>query len=194
MAAKTEIEVKIKLSGTSDAAALVRKLKRLGAKAESKPFLEHNELFDWPDQRLRRAKRLLRVRATTRPKPAYSGRLTFKGPQQGSRTMKRLEVETHVDDVRTARAILEALGMIKWWAYDGKRRRFWLHGGRVEVSLDHMPVLGWFFEIEAPTAFILDTIAKKLGYSKRDYIVKSYLALAKEKAERDGKPLRDLVF
>jgi predicted adenylyl cyclase CyaB len=189
----TEIEVKIKLADKADAARLVRKLTKLGAKVEKRPFYERNELYDWPDKRLRKAKQLLRVRWGDRT-GLPDGKLTFKGPQQGTRTMKRLEIESFVNDPDAIASLLCALGFQKWWAYEGYRRRFWFKKEKVEVSLDRMPLLGWYFEIEAPTAAIVEKYAKSLGYSKADYIIDNYLSQSTKYFAARGKPLRDLVF
>ena len=60
------------------------------------------------------------------------------------------------------------------------------------IELDDTPV-GTFLELEGP-AEAIDRAAVELGYSKKDYILKSYLALYLEECRRRGEMPKDMVF
>ena len=60
------------------------------------------------------------------------------------------------------------------------------------IELDETP-LGTFLELEGP-AEAIDRVAHELGYSKKDYIVKSYLALYLEDCRRRGEAPKNMVF
>lgn len=60
------------------------------------------------------------------------------------------------------------------------------------IEVDETPI-GAFVELEGPSAAI-DRAAQELGFDKRDYIVKNYLALYVEDCRRQGKEPKDMVF
>lgn len=209
-----EIEVKLRVA---DMGAFARRLKALGAKRLGRVH-EMNTLYDTPRGRFRKRGHLLRLRvltpadgATTRHGGASAGPralLTFKGPSLrleeangprgsggpgGQRYKVRRELEVALDDPGPARAILEALGLVRAFRYEKFRTSYAVprHSG-VKLELDETPI-GTFAEIEGPPRSI-DRLARRLGYSPKDYITLSYLGLHLDNCRRRGLPPRDMVF
>jgi len=60
------------------------------------------------------------------------------------------------------------------------------------IEVDKTPV-GKFVELEGP-AEAIDRAAAELGYSRKDYIVKSYLAIYLEECRKRGESPKDMVF
>jgi len=60
------------------------------------------------------------------------------------------------------------------------------------VELDETPV-GNFVELEGP-AEAIDKAAEALGYTRKDYLVKNYLALYAEDCRRRGVPPGNMLF
>jgi adenylate cyclase, class 2 len=190
MATPREIEIKLPVR---NARALRRRLKELGFRTVEARHLESNRLFDFPDQRLRRARCLLRLRFE-------GGRClaTYKGAALPSRAFKvRSEIETRVADGARLRKILESLGLSETFRYDKYRTTF---ARRRDRGRAHAPVAEWdetpigtFVELEGPRRWI-DAVAAQLGYARRDYITASYAALYFEKCRREGKTAGNMVF
>jgi adenylate cyclase, class 2 len=214
MAQETEIKLRI-----SDAKAFKRKLKRLGAHTVgggSGRVHEWNVIFDTPDGGLAKHGQLLRIRTETSETKSKKGHaalakrilLTFKRPlalgkarsgsaQENHHHKVREEIELEVADASTLAKIFEGLGMRGWFQYEKYRTTFrlrpsqgWAKG--LLIELDETPI-GTFAELEGPSAAI-DRAAQELGHSRRDYILKSYLALYVEECRRLGREPRDMVF
>jgi adenylate cyclase class 2 len=186
MAPPREIEIKLPVR---NARALRRRLKELGFRTVEARRLESNRLFDFPDQRLRRARCLLRLR--------FEGKrclVTYKGAPRASRVYKvRGEIETRVEDGAGLRKIFESLGLGEGFRYDKYRTTYARRRDRGPVAeWDETPI-GTFLELEGPPRWI-DAIAAQLGYSRRDYITASYAALYFEKCRRKGKQPGNMLF
>jgi adenylate cyclase class IV len=109
----------------------------------------------------------------------------------------REELELEVSDGGTLSKIFEGLGMDGWFRYEKYRTTYklgnshrWARG--LLIELDETPV-GTFVELEGPIEAI-DRAAQELGFSKRDYIAKSYLALYVEECRRQGIEPRNMLF
>ena len=195
MASQQETEVKLRVD---DLAALIRKLKRVGARCHGR-ILEKNTLFDTPDSDFRHRGRLLRLRIET---PARSpliaaGRaqawLTSKQPAPASAPAgykQNLESEASVRAPKYSIARFRALGFRPAFRYEKFRSRFRL--GRLHLDLDETPV-GAFIELEGLPGSI-DRTAHALGYSSRDYIRGTYWDLYAADCRRRGKIPRDMLF
>jgi adenylate cyclase class 2 len=211
-----EIEIKVRVS---DVKALRRKLTKLRARVVGNGTgraHEWNIIFDTPQGGLAKHGQLLRIRTET-PKakskkgktpPAQRILLTFKRPPldspatarpvlQPNRYKVREELELEVADADVLSRILEGLGMSGWFRYEKYRTTFrlpvsasWAKG--LLIELDETPI-GTFVELEGPSEAI-DRAARELGYLKRDYILKNYLALYVEECRRLGQEPRDMVF
>jgi adenylate cyclase class 2 len=214
MAQETEIKL-----GIRDAKAFERKLKRMGARPAgegSGRVHEWNVIFDTPDGGLAKHGQLLRIRTETAETKSKKGKaapakrvlLTFKRPlaagkarsgsgQENHHHKVREEIELEVADASALSKIFEGLGMRGWFQYEKYRTTFRLPPSQswakaLLIELDETPI-GTFVELEGPSAAI-DRAAQELGYSRRDYILKSYLALYVEGGRRLGQQPRDMVF
>ena len=185
-------ETEIKLA-TGNPRQIRRRLTQLGFRPVRARHFENNTLFDFPNQRLRRARCLLRLRFA-----GGENLLTYKGAPVQSRNYKiRREIETTVQDGQELREILRQLGMREVFCYQ-KYRTAYAPDGRQEGSeaphafFDETPI-GNFLELEGPKRWI-DEIARKLGYLRGDYITESYAALYRKKCLQQGKKPGNMVF
>jgi adenylate cyclase class 2 len=211
MAQETEIKLKI-----NDLRAFHRGLKRLGARpigVGTGRVHEDNVIFDTPDGGLAKHGQLLRIRTETpevrgKTKAAGSKKrilVTFKQPPtrpdsdnaRHGRYKVRDEIELEVSEAGNLTKIFEGLGMSGWFRYEKYRTTFrlaaskaWARG--LLIELDETPI-GTFVELEGPAAAI-DQAATELGFSKRDYVLKSYLVLYMEECRRKGEQPRNMVF
>jgi adenylate cyclase, class 2 len=213
MAQETEIKLKI-----IDARAFHRALKRIGAKpvgGGTGRVHEENVIFDTPQGGLAKHGQLLRIRTETpearsKSKAAGSGQrfvVTFKQPivrlaaEPGGGTRGsykvREEIEVEVTDAQNLTQIFEGLGMSGWFRYEKYRTTFqlaasnaWARG--LLIELDETPI-GTFVELEG-SAEAIDRAAEELGFSKRDYVLKSYLVLYLDECRRKGEQPRHMVF
>jgi adenylate cyclase class 2 len=208
-----EIEIKLRIN---DQKAFRRTLKRLGARpvgGGSGRVHEWNVIFDTPEGGLAKHGQLLRIRTETKPKkgkPTSGQRtlLTFKSPvvkgtsASGSspethRHKVREEIEVEVADPTVLAKVFEGLGMRGWFRYEKYRTTFRLPATlgwakELLIELDETPI-GTFVELEGPPAAI-DRAASELGRTRRDYVLKNYLALYVEECRRLGQEPRDMIF
>ena len=214
MARETEIKLKI-----SDVPAFRRALERIGARPAGPGTArvhEENVIFDTRQSSLAKNGQLLRIR-TEIPEargeshsagPKQRVLLTFKQPIDNladSETVGeaygpykvREELELEVADAGILARIFEGLGMKGWFRYEKYRTTFrlpdskaWAKG--LLIELDATPI-GTFVELEGPAAAI-DRAAEELGFSKRDYILQSYLSLYLEECRRSGEEPRHMLF
>jgi len=202
-----EREIKLRVE---DEKALKKALARLSAKpvgAGGGRVHEWNVIFDTPQGGLAKHGQLLRIRKETAQGKARKGEeprivLTFKKPAvaaegDGHGHKVREEIETEVKDDAALRRIFEGLGMSGWFSYEKYRTTMKLPGSArwakdLVIEVDETPV-GTFLELEGP-AEAIDRAAIELGYTKKDYIVKSYLALYLEECRRRGESPKDMVF
>jgi len=189
---KPLLETEIKLP-VSDPKRLENRLAQLGFKVIKPRHFESNYLFDFPDLRLRKSGRLLRLRFS-----AGENLLTFKGPPlRGRRYGRRREIETRVEDGILLRQVLENLELEEVFAYEKFRTVFAagmrapLHGSP-QVAYDETPI-GNYLELEGPAKWI-DKVASRLGYSPRDFITTTYLALYLQDCRAHGKKPGNMVF
>ena len=198
-----ETEVKLRVA---DVPAMLRKLKNLGARYESR-VLERNTLYDTPDSDFRRRGALLRIRAETArplagaqtPSPARRTILTSKAPAALRSSRDRLYKEklerelvvpgppSHWDRK------LRSLGLRPGFRYDKFRSTFRLSGlPGLAIELDETPA-GTFLELEGLPRDI-DRAARALGYSSRDYYCGSYWDVHVADCRRRGITPRNMVF
>jgi adenylate cyclase class 2 len=215
-----EIEIKLQVT---DQRALQRALQRLKAKplvTGSPRVHELNVIFDTTDGSLAKRGQLLRIRTeTTEPKgkkgpargkpTAWKQRVlvTFKRPtgedevspagRPASKYKVREEIELEISDGGTLTKIFEALSLDGWFRYEKYRTTYKLSKGHawargLLIELDETPV-GTFLELEGPGEAI-DRAALELGYTKKDYITMSYLAVYVEECRRRGEEPRNMLF
>ena len=161
-----ETEIKIRIESTED---FIERAVSLGASRVSERSLEDNILFDFPDDRLKYARCMLRVRSV-----AWRGILTYKGAPRPDVIFKsREELETGVESPETAIEILTRIGMVRRFQYQKYRQEFALDG--VHVAVDETPI-GNYAELEGTEDEILN-LAEKLGVAESRFIRSSYHSL-----------------
>jgi adenylate cyclase class 2 len=185
-------ETEIKLS-IRNATEIRRRLKQLGFRVVLARHFESNYLYDFPDQRLRKSRCLLRLRFARE-----QALLTYKGAPLPSRDYKiRREIETKVEDGHRLREILLLLGLREVFCYE-KFRTIYAPRGKGEVAdaphlvFDETPI-GAFLELEGPQRWI-DEVARHLGYPRRDYITESYAALYRKSCQALGSTPGNMIF
>jgi adenylate cyclase class 2 len=166
LARSIETEIKIRIE---DPAKARHSLADLGARLTRSRHLEDNLLFDDERGALRSTGSILRLRRT----PGRAT-LTLKGPKTVEAGMRsRPELETAVDDPDVLQAMLLGLGLRPAFRYQKYREAYEWEGQ--EIVVDETPI-GAFLEIEGDREGIARA-ATLLGFSPRDYVVESYVAL-----------------
>lgn len=182
---KVEIEIKLRLRG--NLSKIRRVLHRRGFRVIRSRALETNVLFDTSKRSLRKHGKLLRVRRV-----GPHTLLTYKGPSESSRYKKRREVEIDLPDSNSIDAILTQIGYRPEFRYEKYRTEYARRSAGGKVLLDETPI-GNFLEIEGSPRWI-DRTARLLGFSKKDYITRSYgylyLAFCRERRMRP----KDMLF
>jgi len=178
-------EIEIKLC-VPDAARARRLLRTCGFRVSRPRVFESNTLFDTLDLRLRKAGCMLRVRDVN-----GAAKLTYKGPASAGKHKSREELEIDAGDPRLLASILEKLGFQPVFRYEKFRTEFHRDPGG-EATLDETPI-GIFVELEGSPAWI-DRNARRLGFTEKDYVTKSYAALYFEWCAQKRRKPRDMVF
>lgn len=170
-----------------DHARLRELLQAAGARREGMVF-ESNEVWDWPDRRLRREGTLLRLRQHAGSE-GESCILTCKLRKGESTSELKIleELETRVQSAATLAAILSALGLQPALRYEKVRETWHLAG--VHVCLDLLP-FGRYLELEGEPEAIQQA-RTALELTRSDPSAATYLALHHEHLRRQGLPLED---
>ena len=168
-----EIEAKVRIESPED---FRRRVRACGGEPRG-TVLEVNRLFDDAAGTLRRRGAALRLRRELDPEGRRTVRatVTYKGPQAAGPLKRREELETAVESAETAAAILGAIGLVETFRFE-KRRAAW-RLGPCEVTLDELPRLGHFAEVEGPSARAIRKVLRDLGLADRPVIRQSYVAL-----------------
>jgi adenylate cyclase class IV len=198
-----EIEVKLRIA---DRETFLRQLVRLRAKLTRPRVHEMNTLYDTANGDLAKGGQIARIRVersaprdVSNPRMAHHGKseapaeapvatLTYKGPagQPGSGYKVREEHEVRVGNAQMLEALCKMLGLRPWFRYEKYRSTYALPGIKgVELDFDETPV-GDYLELEGVRVSI-DRAARRLGFSKADYIVGSYGGLFMESLKIRGK-------
>jgi adenylate cyclase class 2 len=185
-----ETEIKLVVTNAKETR---RRLAELGFRRVRARHFESNDLFDFPDQRLRKSRCLIRLRFA-----GNEGLLTYKGAPLRSRDYKiRREIETKVEDGHCLSEILGLLGLREVFCYE-KFRTIYAPRGKHDAEeaphlvFDETPI-GNYLELEGPQRWI-DEVARQLGYTRRDYITDSYAALYRKKCQIEGKAPGNMIF
>ena len=118
--------------------------------------------------------------------------LTFKGPRQKGRYKKRDEVEVCVEEPQAMEDMLRAFGCRKKLKFE-KRRSIWSFGG-CSVSVDRLPLLGDFIEVEGPDEETITQVLRQLGLSELKHISKGYARLMADKLDEMGTGNQEVFF
>ena len=197
MATNLEIEIKLRVDSVQ---GLLRRVRQIGARDHGRTY-EENTLYDTPDGDFRRCGRLLRLRVETSKAGRRQAKLTSKAPPRENRAKRRhagsaprhkekLEREVDVRDPARVARLLKTLGLRPSFRYEKYRTSFRLAG--LHLDLDETPV-GTFLELEGRPAAI-DRVARKLGYSTRDYIRGTYWDLYAADCRRRGRKPTNMLF
>jgi adenylate cyclase class 2 len=171
-----EIEAKVRIADPED----FRRLMAERGASEAETVFEDNRLFDDPAGTLRRrgaALRLREERPAAGSEPIHAV-LTYKGPRLESDLKRREEAEVGVQAAGPLAAIFAAMGLRETFRYE-KRRSIW-RVGECEVTLDELPHLGWFVEIEGPTEKAVRACLEDLGLAQAELISTDYIHLLAE--------------
>lgn len=197
MPADREIEAKYRLAHPADLRAA---LSRGGASLLSHVF-EQNTLFDTPDGRLRANQQALRLRHTRSlaESPGVTATiLTYKGPRDADPELARAGIKSREEIELTLSAgaplirILARLGLQPAIHYE-KRRATWRLAA-AEVTIDELPRLGWFCEIEAPDVPTIHHVRDQLGLPADAAVAESYVALTAQHGTRSATGVLALCF
>ena len=190
MKRRHETEIKLEIQSLRE---IKHRLVELGFRVTQPRHFESNTLFDFPDLRLWKARRLLRLR-----RAGKTWLLTFKGaPAKSQRYKVRREIETRLEDGRMAGEILESLGLSPAYRYEKFRTVYSLDRGGATIGkgllvCDETPI-GYYLELEGPRRWI-DEVARRLGFGTRDYITASYASLHRQRCLTRGEKPGDMVF
>jgi adenylate cyclase class 2 len=147
---------------------------------------EANFVFDTPQQSIRSARMLLRLRRV-----GETTVLTWKGPAIEGPHKSRPELEVHLDSFDTMNQILNHLGYQTFFRYEKYRTEFSSSAGGT-VTFDETPI-GNFVELEGTGSWI-DETAAGLGFSKSDYVLDSYGKLYIAHCARLGVETSNMLF
>jgi adenylate cyclase class 2 len=179
-----ETEVKIAITDKKAAQDLIE---AQGYRVIGPRTLQSDQVFDSPDNALRRSGQLLRLRSE-----GSGAILTYKGPAvQGIAHKSREEIETSAGDGPTVQRILEKIGFVRTFRYEKYRTTYRAPDQPGLIELDETPI-GVFLELEGP-AYWIDRAAAALGFATQDYITASYAALYRDHVSAHGGP-PDMLF
>ena len=188
-----EIEIKIKIENIKEIRDKILKLNVEFIKTEK----EIDEYFDFEDKTLINADKTLRIR--------NKEVVCFKGPRENNQTFQRKarslkdscdkriseETETKIQNYENFINFLNKSG-IKVSFVKEKMREYFKKDNLI-ITIDTLPCLGSFIEIEGPEEAI-DNAAKKLGFSKDDYITEIYSELFNKFKKENNIQAKWMVF
>jgi adenylate cyclase class 2 len=171
------MEVEIKAI-VEDLKAMEEKLRIMGAKF-LREVVEEDEYFNHPCRDFAQTDEAVRIR--------NDGTLTYKGPKVDKDTKSREEVNVEIGSMVDARRLLVSLGF-RPVAKVLKRRKYYKID-TLTISLDHLPELGDFVEVECigeyePCKERVMSMAKELKLRK--FIRKSYLEIVLANKNQSG--------
>jgi adenylate cyclase class 2 len=180
-----ETEIKIPVPHWTETQAAER-FHQLGLQITAPRVFEANFVFDTPEQSIRGARMLLRLRRV-----GETTILTWKGPAAEGPYKSRPELEVNVDSFLTMQEILSHLGYQTYFRYEKYRTEF-SSGLGGTVTFDETPI-GNFIELEGTGPWI-DAMAAQLGFTAADYVLDSYGKLYLAHCEKHGVPPLNMLF
>ena len=182
-----EIEAKLKVESLPK---IARRLKAVGGEFICQK-LQRDTYLDESKSALRKSDSALRIRRQRVGRKEHTV-LTFKGSRQKGRFKRREELEFEVGDGLLAKQLLGVLGYKEKLTIE-KKRRIWRLGD-CEVSLDELPLLGSFVEIEGASEKKIAAVQKKLGLADMPHIPESYTVLMEKKLGQLKIKRREILF
>ncbi len=183
----SEIEAKLKVDSLE---IVEQRLAWCGA-SFLRETIQTDRYYDNAGRDLTHGDKALRLRADSRDGQERFV-LTFKGPKEQDDYKKRVEVEFEVSDAVSAELLLGLLGYQKALAFN-KRRRLWELNG-CEVSLDELPLVGVFVEIEGPDSETIAKVQTMLKLETVPHIMDSYARLIGRELSRLGRDEREVYL
>ena len=171
---RTEIEAKFEVESHEK---ITEKLAELGAEFLAEQ-LQTDYYFDDANRSLTRTDRCLRLRQQNVAADEKNF-LACKGAREKHDFKKREEIEIEIDNADPVRALLAALGYHQVLTVQ-KKRCLWRLAG-CEISLDELPLLGSFVEIEGPDEDKIAEVQKNLGLAHLPHISETYACLMAKK-------------
>jgi adenylate cyclase, class 2 len=185
--ATTNREIEIKLWIPTTLPEIRRRIKTLKFERTKRRTYEHNTIFDTIGLSLRLKGEMIRLRRVGK-----RSILTYKGPSKPGRHKSREELECEVDDPDRMQEIFARLGYFPVFRYEKYREEYERPGQHGTITVDHTPI-GNFLELEGAPKWI-DKTARQLGFSRADYITRSYGNLYLAWCHEHGIPPSDMVF
>lgn len=188
-----EIELKFPIA---DLNALESILPGLGFHLDTPRTFEHNTLYDTPTRDLRARREILRIRQYGALCTVTHKRMSGEDDSANAARYKvRIETETIVAEGPALAEIFRNLGYIPVFTYE-KYRTEWSQRIGTEVTahlvIDETPI-GAFAELEGPTAWIDETLAK-LDVDPAVCLTDSYGKLFLDWKQRTASPAENLTF
>ncbi len=181
------LEVEIKLWIASGLPGLRKSIRALKFGIAKRRLFEQNVLFDSADLKLRSNGEMIRVR-----RAGHVGIFTFKGSSIPGPHKSREELEVEFTDPDTLELILARLGLLPVFRYEKFREEYSRKSQPGSITLDETPI-GNFLELEGRPGWI-DKTARELGFSRADYITRSYGSLYLAYCREHGLPPADMTF
>lgn len=180
---KKEIELKFKIESPL---SVGEKLKKAKAKFLGKVF-ERTFRFDTKSNDLKKQGKFLRV------KVGFKNTLTFKrkAKLKDLKFKEREEIELEISDPKKMEIILRNLGFTKMTIME-KYRQKW-HLKNAEISIDRLPKMGNFVEIEGKKKAIRKVV-KILGLNFKDGITATYWDLWEDYRKKKGIKNENIIF
>jgi len=175
-----EIEAKLKVDSFEPVLTM---LEEAGAEFVGE-FRQFDTYFDDADKTLSSNDKALRIRRQVKG-DSEKIIVTCKGAKEASNYKVRSEDEVEVAEADSMERILNGLGFEKKMKIE-KRRRMWRLGGCL-VTLDELPLIGSFVEIEGPADEQIADVQTRLGLSQLKHIPQSYAKLIRKKLRELGR-------
>jgi len=182
-----EIEAKLKVDSLDE---IKNRLTELGAEFLQEQ-LHTDSYFDDASDTFKNSDRALRLRCLS-----VEGKekifLTYKGPKEKTNLKERQELEIEINDVDSAEKLLSAIGFEKAMVLQKKRQLWQLE--QCKVSLDELPLLGTFVEIEGPDREKIAGVQRGLQLENVPHIPQSYASLIEEKLCQLGQTKKEVLL
>jgi adenylate cyclase class 2 len=179
METEKEFEAKFLLSLPNN---IRQSLLDMGGRVLVPRVLERNLRFDINDGFLSANKKVLRLRQDNLTTLTYKFSKSIE---------ERIEIEIEVDNFRTTRGLLQALGYNVVFTYEKYRETFLLDP--VHIMLDELP-FGHFMEIEGTSLKMVERAATALGMQWEIRIKRSYMELFDVLAQNLDLTFSDATF
>ena len=178
-----EIEAKIKID--PDEVAEVTRSIELLANDPVEAMRERNDFFDMRN-RLRKRGEVLRLRTVqylnndVNRKAGERYFVTYKGPVLAGKLKTREEVEVEVFSLQ-AKLLLGLIGFKPTFMFEKIRHQYTIWS--CHVTVDQLPHIGYFVEVEGATESAVKAILKELGLQNRKCIKDGYPSLIRKHFE-----------